>query len=224
MTSPQPIHDIIKWSDQKLQLWQRDALRRLACSGSLTAGDQAELLAMVKKKAGLAVAAEPPPPVALAKSHFSGAVAGAPLKLLAVRDVQNVNRLAPAARLDFAPDGVTVIYGRNGSGKSSYVRILRSACRTRIESATKLKVLANVYGGLGGPQAADIVVDAGAGELSIAWDPDGAPAEQLLQVPEADQPDQIPDRPGHRTRPGAHCPRLLRRLRNDGARRSVAQR
>lgn len=135
MTSPQPIHDIIKWSDQKLQLWQRDALRRLACSGSLTAGDQAELLAMVKKRAGLAVA-EPPPPVALAKSHFSGAVAGAPLKLLAVRDVQNVNRLAPAARLDFAPDGVTVIYGRNGSGKSSYVRILRSACRTRIESAT----------------------------------------------------------------------------------------
>lgn len=182
MTSLQPIDDIIKWSEDKLEPWQRDAMRRLACGGSLGSGDRAELLAMIKKKAGLAITAEPPEPVALAKSHFAGAVAGAPLKLLAVRDVQNVNRLAPAARLDFAPDGLTVIYGRNGSGKSGYVRILRTACRTRIESAAKLKVLANVYGGLGGPQAADIVVDAGSGEQSIPWDPDAGPAEQLLQV------------------------------------------
>ncbi|MGA0602961.1 AAA family ATPase [Caulobacter sp. KR2-114] len=182
MTSPQPIDDIIKWSEQKLQRWHRDALRRLACGGALGAGDQADLLAMVKQKAGLAVVSAPPEPVPLAKSHFSGAVAGAPLKLVAVRDVQNVNRLAPAARIDFSPEGLTVVYGRNGSGKSGFVRILRTACRTRIESTAKLKVLSNVYGGLGGPQAAVIVIDAGAGEIAIPWDSDGAHAEQLLQV------------------------------------------
>lgn len=182
MTSPQPIDDIIRWSDQKLQPWHRDALRRLACSGALGAADQAEFLAMVKQKAGLAVATAPPEPVPLAKNHFSGAVAGAPLKLVAIRNVQNVNRLAPAARIDFAPEGLTVVYGRNGSGKSGFVRILRTACRTRIESAAKLKVLSNVYGGLGGPQAAEIVIDAGAGEIAIPWDSEGAPAEHLLQV------------------------------------------
>lgn len=182
MTSPQPIDDIVKWSDQKLQPWQRDALRRLACSGALAVEDVVELLAMVKQKAGLAVAAAPPDAVPLAKGHFSGAVAGGPLKLLAVRDVHNVNRLAPASGIAFAPEGLTVVYGRNGSGKSGFVRILRTACRTRIESASKLKVLSNVYGGPGGAQAAEIVIDAGEGEVSIPWDFDGAPAEQLLQV------------------------------------------
>lgn len=182
MTSPQPIDDIIKWSDEKLQPWQRDALRRLACAGSLTSADQAELLALVKQRAGLAVATVPPEPVGLAKSHFSGAVAGAPLKLVAVRDVQNVNRLASGSRIDFAPEGLTVIYGRNGSGKSGFVRILRTACRTRIENAAKLRVLSNVYRSLGGPQAAEIVVDAGAGAVAIPWDSAAGPADQLLQV------------------------------------------
>lgn len=182
VTTPQPIDDIIKWSDQKLQPWQRDALRRLACSGSVAGDDQAELLAMIKRKAGLFSATTPPEPVALTKSHFSGAVSGGSLKLVAVREVQNVNRLTAGARVDFAADGLTVIYGRNGSGKSGFVRILRTACRTRIENATKLKVLTNVYGTISGAPTADIVIDAGAGEVAISWNSDSAPSPELLHV------------------------------------------
>ena len=63
----------------------------------------------------------------------------------------------PAAALTFTPNGgLTVIYGRNGSGKSGFVRIFRTACRTRTDNPAKLKVLADVYGSGGGPQEAEI--------------------------------------------------------------------
>lgn len=182
MPSQLPIDDIIKWSDQKLTLWQRDALRRLARAGSLSSNDQTELLAMVKEKVGLFTAAKPPTPIAFAKADFSGPVAGGALKLTAVRGVKNVNRLMPWARIEFAPEGMTVIYGRNGSGKSGFVRILRTACRSRIDNPTKLKVLSDVYGESSGPQQAEIVVESNGEDAVIPWKPNGGQSDQLLQV------------------------------------------
>lgn len=182
MTTVQPIDDIISWSDEKLQSWQRDALRRLACGGGLSATDEDELLAMVKQKAEFT--AETPPPAAdpLTKAHFSGAVAGSALSLKAVKEVKNVNRLAIDASLHFAPSGLTVVYGRNGSGKSGFVRILRTACRTRVENASKLKVLANVYGDATAPQSAKIVVEHCGVEKTLDWEPAKTAAPELLQI------------------------------------------
>src|SRR3546814_17016124 len=74
------------------------------------------------------------------------------------------------------------MYGRNGGGKSCLVRILRTACRTRIENAATLKVLADVYGDGNGALSADILIDAGAGEVPIAWTPGMTAAHQLGQV------------------------------------------
>src|SRR3546814_12088523 len=74
------------------------------------------------------------------------------------------------------------MYGRNGGGKSCLVRILRTACRTRIENAATLKVLADVYGDGKGALSADILIDAGAGEVPIAWTPGMTAAPQLGQV------------------------------------------
>ncbi|WP_374383797.1 hypothetical protein [Dongia sp.] len=93
MSSTLPIDDIVAWS-QKLPDWQRDALRRLACNGQLSPDDRAELLAMVKQRAGLLTPKVPALPVPFDKSHHAGAIGGSPLALLGVRNVQNVNRLA----------------------------------------------------------------------------------------------------------------------------------
>lgn len=43
----------------------------------------------------------------------------------------HVNRIAPGQKLNFAPSGMTVVYGGNGSGKSGYVRVMKRACRAR---------------------------------------------------------------------------------------------
>ena len=53
-----------------------------------------------------------------------------------MRDLKHVNRIAPGQKLEFAPNGITVIYGGNASGKSGYSRVLKRACRARDLSET----------------------------------------------------------------------------------------
>ena len=54
-----------------------------------------------------------------------------------IRDVQHINILAPNQSLTFRGDGLTVVYGDNGSGKSGYARILKKVCRARIAGKTE---------------------------------------------------------------------------------------
>ena len=174
--------DILEWAAEKLAPWQQDALRRLACSASLSAIDYDELLALVKVKVGFALAGMPPDPSPLAKEHFAVTAPGPAIRVKAIQNVKNVNRLVPSAKLNFSSTGVTVIYGRNGSGKSGFVRIFRTACRTRIDNPAVLKVLADVYGRGGGPQEAEIVIDENGSERIIPWKAGGKASAALMRV------------------------------------------
>lgn len=176
-----PTDDILSWS-AGLVPWRKDALRRLACSSTLPDSDREEIYALVKKKAGFTLATEPPPPDPLTKSHVSSALVGPPIELKKIQNIQHVNQLVPSASLKFLPGGLTLVYGLNGSGKSGFVRIFRTACRTRIENPAKLKILADVYSSSSGPQEADIIIDKGTGDESIHWTPALAASEDLLQV------------------------------------------
>lgn len=48
--------------------------------------------------------------------------------LLEISNVENVNAIASGRILSFAAQGLTVVYGDNGSGKTGYVRALKKAC------------------------------------------------------------------------------------------------
>lgn len=67
--------------------------------------------------------------------------AEAQVQLVAIRQVENVNRLASGQEITFSPDGVTVVYGYNGSGKSGYARLIQGMVRTRHQS----KILPDVF-------------------------------------------------------------------------------
>jgi energy-coupling factor transporter ATP-binding protein EcfA2 len=51
--------------------------------------------------------------------------------VLGIHSTTNVNSLAPGEHLTFAENGLTIVYGDNGSGKSGYARILKAVTRTR---------------------------------------------------------------------------------------------
>jgi energy-coupling factor transporter ATP-binding protein EcfA2 len=176
----EPIDDVLDWA-KKLSSWKQDALRRLAISNELTGGDLGELLGMVKTAAGFNLASAPPAAVPFAKTHFGGGK-HQPIILKGIANAENINRLVPKASLTFCPKALTIVYGRNGSGKSGFVRILKTACRTRVENPAKLKVLADVYGTSSGPQTAEIIIDTGAGDIPIAWSPGKAASPELMQV------------------------------------------
>lgn len=137
------IDEILKWSEEKLPLWQRDAARRLfKQEEGLSDDDYSELYALLKAAHGL-----PNPlkltPEPLKSVHLPGVIqVGQKVVLTAIRDLVHVNKIATDQKLNFASSGMTVIYGGNGSGKSGYVRVMKQACRARDQAE---KVRPNVH-------------------------------------------------------------------------------
>jgi energy-coupling factor transporter ATP-binding protein EcfA2 len=124
------LDEILAWSKADLKPWQQDAARRLF-QQTLTTTALDDLYAMLKDSVGLT---DPNnrKPEPLDQQHLPMTAArDAAVVLIALRDVKNVNRLAASQTLSFAPKGLTVIYGGNGSGKSGYARVLKRACRSR---------------------------------------------------------------------------------------------
>jgi energy-coupling factor transporter ATP-binding protein EcfA2 len=126
------LSQIAKWAEG-LPDWQSDAARRILVKGHLTDSDRKELLAILKKSKGIK---DPnnaaPSPITLQASDVPGPSDSKSVVILkSMHGVKNVNRLAPDQTLEFAPDGVTVVYGGNASGKSGYSRVLKKACRAR---------------------------------------------------------------------------------------------
>ena len=126
------IDTIIEWASKQPD-WQRDALRRVALSSEFADADTSTILASLKQAKGLppigALLSEP-----LKKEHLQSDARKAPLAhLCSIDNVRNANRLAPGQALPFALDGITLIYGHNGSGKSGYCRILKKFCRAIVK-------------------------------------------------------------------------------------------
>ena len=175
------LNNILAWATTDLTPWQRDAVRRLFQKEVLDQQDYDELYAMLRSAHGL-----PDPqnwqPVPLAQEHLPAHVVNStPVVLRAMRDLKHVNRIAPGQKLEFAPSGMTVIYGGNGSGKSGYSRVLKRACRARDLSeivhsdAFDAKAAASV------PEAIfDVEISGHAS--SLKWRRDNAPPDELSTI------------------------------------------
>ena len=138
-----PNGTLLEWADKQPD-WARDALRRHAMAEalSLSEGDKAEILQRVRYHSGFT--ADPVPACKpLTAVHLGNAVEGSRRQaiLCSFGPVENLNRLAPNQQLKFATNGLTLIYGDNGSGKSGYARIAKKLCR----SLTPADLLGNVF-------------------------------------------------------------------------------
>ena len=135
------IDSIIEWASKQPD-WQQDALRRVALSLEFSDADTSTILANLKRAKGLPpegeLVSQP-----LKKDHLQSDAREAPLAhLCSIDDVKNANRLAPGQALPFALDGITLIYGHNGSGKSGYCRILKKFCRAIVKDTIHPDVFA----------------------------------------------------------------------------------
>ena len=124
------IQEIHAWS-KGLAAWQQDAIARLYEDRVLGDDDLVELFALAKAEAGI------PDPAGRQPRALQDAEVALPadparvVQLLLIKDLAHVNALAHGGRLPIAQDGLTVIYGENGAGKSGYSRVFKHACRAR---------------------------------------------------------------------------------------------
>ncbi len=162
---------IIDWS-KALKPWEREAIRRLVVNGELTEPDVDDIIGLIKAPPAAQEfkALEIPDPQP---------TTAAPVSILALKHEVGVNALVPGQVLNFGgPKGLTVIYGDNGSGKSGYSRVLKSACRCR---HTQPRILHNVFSGQTPPPAAkaEFVFLDGTTKITEPWT-DGSPSSEVL--------------------------------------------
>ena len=129
------LRDILSWSVE-CPKWQQDTLRRL-CSGRELDENNIRELASLCRGNGQGYNAP------AAATHQVSRKSAKVVKIKAIHGVENVNALQSGQRLTFCKEGLTVVYGDNGSGKSGYVRILKNACRSRT-LANSVKILPDI--------------------------------------------------------------------------------
>lgn len=167
-TEAEVLSSIVEWSVSR-PVWQQDALRRLCLQENL---EQDDIQAFVKICKGEFTSSP------LTADHIRDpSASNKKVNLKKVHGVQHVNALAPDQQLTFASQGLTIIYGDNGSGKSGYTRILKQMCRAR--SRRKESILGNIYEGSSGLPQAEIAFTANGANQSFSWEKD-QPSDPLL--------------------------------------------
>ena len=160
-TETSALGEILEWSRQRPE-WLRDALRRLMIGGELSEQDIDELEAIC-----LGEGAEASP---LSDEHIAPRrLVGKPVSVTRLRDLTGVNALAGGQGLTFAAGGLSIVYGDNGSGKSGFVRVLKSACRSRDDKTT---ILGDVNAPDDVPQSAYIEFEVAGAAETYDWRPE----------------------------------------------------
>ena len=172
------LNTILGWSLSR-PLWQRDALRRIILSGYPDDNELREILALCKKEHGdqsVTLTAQP-----LSKDHLPvDPGAGESVSIARIANVVGVNQLASGQTLDFEENGLTIVYGQNGTGKSGYTRILKNACRSRHAG----EIMADVYNPPpSGKASAELSISRAGGESEVTfWKNGDDPAEVLSAI------------------------------------------
>lgn len=172
------LNSILSWS-QSRPLWQRDALRRIVLNGYPDEDALREILALCKKEHGdqsVKLAARP-----LSKDHLpADPGVGESVALAGIANAVGVNQLASGQTLEFGTNGLTIVYGQNGTGKSGYTRILKNACRSRHAG----EIMPDVYSAPpSGTASADLSIShAGGASEVISWKSGDNPAEMLSAI------------------------------------------
>jgi energy-coupling factor transporter ATP-binding protein EcfA2 len=124
------LNDIIDWVETKPLFWQV-AIDKLIRNNDLTPFDLADLKEICKFEIGLSKVTFVPVDFAALRAFAAHASSSANIVLLKIHNINNINALSKTSVLEFAPAGITAVYGDNGAGKSSFVTVLKHTCNTR---------------------------------------------------------------------------------------------
>lgn len=174
---------LLDWADTQPD-WTRDALRRHASRPAfiLAEDDKVAIETLVRQAGGYEIQ-DVPATSPLTGDHLKTEESGSKRAVLcSLGPVKHLNRLAEAQQLRFASDGLTIIYGENGTGKSGYCRIVKKLCR----SLTADDLLGNVFEAGSKPPAEVVVRFLEEGEtepVAATWRDDGtAPPAQIARI------------------------------------------
>ena len=152
--------------------WLQEAAIRILQKGQLDDNDYQDLCILIKTPEGKAVTTH------RTYDDLTGNQIKNELRLKAINEVVGIENLAPKSPLTFGKGNLSVIYGHNGSGKSSYTRILKKV--SGVPRAQNLK--SNVF--LPPPDLSHctFVIDIDGSEQEIKWGAHESCLDDLVSI------------------------------------------
>ena len=150
---------IVAWAKQRPS-WQREIMLRVAQGDILTDNDYERLIDKI-------VNPIPGPDIEFGLEHLPDIPDQAPaVRINSIARTEHVNALVSPQPLTFAPCGLTIVYGDNGSGKSGYARLLKRITRARHQE----EVLSDVFRDTARDKpSASLDVSIGNQDMAITW-------------------------------------------------------
>ena len=149
--------------------WLQDAANRVITKDELDAEDYSQLLKIcVAEAIGQDIAYDELPDGSLNLTDTT-----IPLRIESVSDVTGINALSCTKPVSFGDKSLSIVYGRNGSGKSGYIRLLKHICSTRHSGPLH----GNVFETKQTPKAAKIAFKIAGNDCTANWS--GQPIEDL---------------------------------------------
>lgn len=167
---------IWEWS-LGLPKWQNDLIRRLYQKSTLEDEELKEVIDNILHENGFSERILNITP--LEKKHIPNKNPKDTIKIKALKNFQNIAAIEPEYGIEFSLDGLTVVYGENSAGKSSYAKVLKQACRAVDD---KTKIHPNIYKSSVSAGTADIYVQQNGTETIINRTVNTAPEQQLTSV------------------------------------------
>lgn len=174
----QPIEKLVDWVKDKPVFW-RHAVKLALTKGELTEAQHQLIWSTALMEYGV-IDKDELYPLYETPVTAAGLVSEvSEIKLSSITDVVNVGSLAPNQILKLDPIGLNIVYGDNGTGKSTYARILKHACLTRGDVAP---ILGNVFENIHKEPSAKLTVCDDSNSLTIDWTKTAEANENLKSI------------------------------------------
>lgn len=162
--------ELFAWIE-KQSIWQRNLIKRIVRGEEI---DKSYIDSIAQGIIDNSVKLEEP---SLSIDEFSaGDDSAVPIVINSIGDLKNVNALLEDEHLTFGAEGITIIYGDNGCGKSGYARIAKNAVGARHSE----EVLANVFAPQSDKTSAKIKFSNNGSELESVWPDNVSPLLQQI--------------------------------------------
>lgn len=170
MTAQEIEKAIQEWTNDQ-PAWVGHAIRDLGAGKSPVIG---KLALMCVRAARGRVEVEKVKPDGMASVDASAG----PVKLLSVGNVSGINKLKEKSALEFGKKQMAVVYGLNGAGKSSFVRILKAVAGTSDPDA----LLTDVYSDETPSQSCTVKYSIADVEKTVQWSVERGAIDDLRRV------------------------------------------
>ncbi|WP_040949384.1 AAA family ATPase [Gorillibacterium massiliense] len=173
--------EVEQWLSKRPRWLQHAAYLLIQNNNTLTEDNYRELVLLCKTEAQLIDTKIKPQSVTA--GSLSAKESSLHIRLDAIKSIRGISALSPRNPLKFQSP-LSIVYGQNGSGKSSYVRLLK-----HISGAKKIgKLMGNVYVQEQQPQDCSLVIIKDGTSYEINWAPDQGALNELrtLQLYDTD--------------------------------------